>query len=135
MERAGRLIGKLKIPAGSMSPEELAQAAWAPAVGKKIAAHTAATGLIRGTLIVEVEDMIWQRQLTAMLSQIMRRVQEITGTALVEGIAFRPMVPRRMPQRAESVRSTGAASLDEADGISDAIFRSMYKTSRKKASA
>ena len=36
MERAGRLIGKLKIPKEVLEPEALACAAWPVAVGRKI---------------------------------------------------------------------------------------------------
>jgi hypothetical protein len=135
MERTGRLIGKSKIPAGSLTPEELACAAWAPAVGKKIAAHAAAVTLVRGCLTVEVEDNIWQRQLNTLRPQIIRRIQEISGPELVQDIAFRPMIPRRMPQRAETVRSDFELRADDADSIMDPVMRRVYKTSRKKASA
>src|SRR4051812_2279616 len=107
MERAGRLIGKLKIPTGSVSPEELARTVWPFAVGTKIAAHSAAVSLVRSCLIVEVEDAIWQRQLTTMRAQILKCVQDVLGAKAVEEIAFRPMPPRRrMPQRAETARQT-----------------------------
>jgi predicted nucleic acid-binding Zn ribbon protein len=134
MERAGRLIGKLKIPAKTISAEELARAAWPAAVGRKIASRTAAVSLVRGCLLVEVEDNIWQRQLTTMRAQIVGRLREVAGADVVTEVAFRPMVPRRMPQRAETARpSLGAA--DDADRISDPILRHIYKTSRKKATA
>jgi hypothetical protein len=63
---AGRLIGKLNRNRQVMSDEELACAAWALAVGKKIAACTGQKSLVRGRLIVEVQDMVWQRQLNTM---------------------------------------------------------------------
>lgn len=136
MERAGRLIGKLKLPANAVSAEELAKAAWAAAVGKKIAAHSAAFSLVRGCLLVEVEDAVWQRQLTTMRSQIVKRVQEITGTIIVTEVAFRPMIPRRLPQRAETARPQEfKLTADDADSIADPILRRLYKTSRKKATA
>lgn len=104
-------------------------------MGKKIAAHTAAVSLVRTTLIIEVEDAIWQRQLNTMRHQIIKRVQEVTGSTLVDDIAFRPMVPKRMPQRAEVVRPAREFWLDDADRIADSTLRSVYKTSRKKATA
>lgn len=136
MERAGRLIGKLKLTASAVSPEELAKAAWAAAVGKKIAAHSAAVSLVRGCLLVEVEDAVWQRQLTTLRGQIVGRLQEITGPEMVREVAFRPMIPRRMPQRAETARPQDfQLTADDADSIADPILRRLYKTSRKKASA
>jgi len=53
MERAGSLIGKLKLSPEVYDPETRARAAWALAAGKKIAAHTLASALVRGTLVVE----------------------------------------------------------------------------------
>ncbi len=135
MERAGRLLGKLRIPAGCVSPEELARAAWPSAVGKKIAARSNPVSLVRGCLLVEVEDTLWQRQLTTMRSQIVQRMRDVAGTDIVKDIAFRPMMPKRTPQRAEIVRQTIAIGGDDADLIADPIFRSVYIRSRKKASA
>ena len=135
MERAGRLFGKLRIPAGSVSPEELERAAWPSAVGKKIAARSNPVSLVRGCLLVEVEDAVWQRQLTTMRGQIVQRMREVAGTDIVTEIAFRPMVPKRTPQRAEVVRQTFLMSGDDADKIADPILRSVYIRSRKKASA
>jgi hypothetical protein len=135
MERAGRLLGKLKIHANSVSPEELARAAWPSAVGKKIAAHANAVSLVRTCLIIEVEDALWQRQLNTLRGQILKRIQDLVGSALVADIAFRPMTPKRMPERAESSRQTPAHIPDDADRIADPILRSVYKTSRKKANA
>ena len=43
MERAGRLIGKLKLSPGITDPETRARSGWALAAGKKIAANTLAT--------------------------------------------------------------------------------------------
>jgi hypothetical protein len=135
MERAGRLIGKLKINAKSATPEELARAAWPGAVGRNIAAHTAVAALVRTSLIVEVEDALWQRQLNTLRNQIVRRMQDVMGAMVVTEIAFRPMIPKRMPQRAELVRSTYELKPDDADKIADAVLRHIYKTSRKKATA
>ncbi len=58
MERAGRLIGKLKLSSVMAEPETRARAAWKLAAGEKIARHTRPTMLVRGSLIVEVEDYI-----------------------------------------------------------------------------
>ncbi|MCX6637264.1 MAG: DUF721 domain-containing protein [Acidobacteria bacterium] len=128
MERAGRLIGKLKLCA---TPEELARAAWPAAVGKRIAAHSAAVRLDGSCLVVEVEDTVWQGHLMALRSQIVKRMEEVLGSALVGRLAFWPMLPRRMPQREERV----ARRADEADDIADPEMRRLYKVARRKATA
>ena len=133
MERAGRLLGRLKIPKSAATPEELVRTAWPSAVGKVIAAHTAAVALVRDQLIVEVEDAIWQRQLNTLRFQIINRLQEIAGVGTVCDIAFRPMIPRIRPQRAEAAHSTFDLSADDADRIVDPVLRRVYKTSRRRA--
>jgi predicted nucleic acid-binding Zn ribbon protein len=134
MELAGRLISKLNRNRQLMSDEELACAAWALAVGKKIAACTRAKALVRGRLVVEVQDMVWQRQLNAMTGQILKNLAEILGAGFVGDIALRPMsAPRKEPQRAVTARAN--APLDEADGIADPVLRRNYRISRNKATA
>jgi predicted nucleic acid-binding Zn ribbon protein len=135
MERAGALLGKIKLPRNAVTPEDLARAAWRAAVGQKIAAHTAVVALVRARLIVEVSDGLWQRQLNALSGQILSNLQAIVGAGIVEDLDFRPAVaPRRAPQRSETA-SRAARGLDEADGIQDLSLRRVYKISRKKASA
>ena len=136
MERAGRLIGKLNRNRQLMTEEELARAAWAPAVGKKIASYTEAKSLVRGCLLVEVQDMVWQRQLNALSRQILKNLTDVIGPGIVEDISFRPMnAPKRMPQRATTAVREAARPADEADGIADPVLRRNYKISRNKATA
>ena len=138
MERAGRLIGKLNRNRQVMTQEELACAAWAPAVGKKIAAYTQAKSLVRGCLIVEVQDMVWQRQLNSLSGQILKNVIDVLGAGIVADVAFRPVsAPKRMPHKAATAtRESGPArAADEADSIIDPVLRRNYKVSRNKASA
>ena len=142
MERAGRLIGQLNRSRRVMTDEELARAAWPLAVGKKIATYTTAVGLVRSKLIVEVQDMLWQRNLNALRSQILPKIGEIVGKDLVTDLEFRPMIaPRREAQRAETARSDAvakpmnAAVPDDADAIADAGLRRVYRILRKKATA
>ncbi len=104
-------------------------------MGKRIGAHTKAVKLERTTLIVEVEDAIWQRQLATLKRQILRKVYELIGHSIVNDLEFRVMTPRRMPVRAESHAKTTAPLFDEADAIPDPFLRRMYISSRKKASA
>jgi len=136
MERAGRLISKLKIPKEVLEPEALARTAWPVAVGRKIAAHATAARLVRSTLVIECEDSIWQNHLYTLSSQIVRNLQSILGPQVVTNLDFRPMVPRRGPQTAVAVRKEAPPVLskqpDEADSIGDAVFRHLYKQSRKR---
>src|SRR5437899_9542462 len=131
MERAGKLIGKMKLPEVSVSNEMLACAAWPGAVGKKIAAHTRAARMVRTHLIVEVEDAVWQRQLFFLRHEIRKKIEEAIGPQIVEDVEFRVSPPRLGPQRAQ--HSTGAA--DEADAIADPILRRIDKVCRKKGLA
>jgi predicted nucleic acid-binding Zn ribbon protein len=122
MERAGRLIGKLKLNVDD--PELRACAAWKVAAGKKIAEHTRATALVRGKLVVQVEDQIWQRQLNTLSQALLRNLEKALGEALVTDIDFRPMPRRREPQRAE--RAIGRES------VMDPVLDILYRQSRKK---
>jgi hypothetical protein len=122
MERAGRLIGKLKLKMDD--PELRACAAWKVAAGKKIAGHTRATALVRGSLVVLVEDQIWQRQLSTLSRILVRNMEKALGEALVTDIDFRPMPRRIEPQRAE--RAIGRESVE------DPVLDMLYRQSRKK---
>src|SRR5438477_10279360 len=104
LERAGSLIGKLKLSAEMADPETRARAAWTLAAGKKIANHTLASALVRGTLVVEVEDIVWQKQLNTLRHFLLRNLKEALGDDLVTAIDFRPMPKRIKPQRAASAR-------------------------------
>lgn len=123
MERAGRLIPKLKLSPGLADPEIRARAAWTVAAGKKIARHTRATALVRDSLIVEVSDYVWQRQLATMEHFFIRNLAQALGEPLVKKIDFRPMPARRMPQRAESARSSS--------GIEDPVLDLLYREKAK----
>lgn len=123
MQRAASLIRKLNLPAGSDNPENRAKAAWKLAAGAKIERYTLATSLVRGTLIIEVGDMIWQRQLYALRHHLLRNLTEILGEPLVTDLDFRPMLKRRGPQTAEAPR---------ADGIGDPVMSLLYQQSKKR---
>jgi predicted nucleic acid-binding Zn ribbon protein len=122
MERAGRLIGKLKLNVDD--PELRARAAWTVAAGKKIARHTRATALVRGSLVVEVEDQIWQRQLKTLSEALVRNLEMALGEVLVTDIDFRPMPRRIEPQRAERARGS--------EDVEDPVLDMLYRQSRKR---
>lgn len=96
MERAGRLIAQLKSKS-ALSPGEIALAAWAPAVGKRLAQKAKAVGFDSGAIRVEVEDELWRRNLLPLRGQILSNLRKLTGLDLVMEIDFRLAVPRRPP--------------------------------------
>ncbi len=132
MERASKLIRGLRLPGDTISPEELACAAWSAAVGKKIANHTSAVRLVRNRLVVEVEDKTWQRQLFTLSGFILRNLDKHLGPGLVGDLEFRVVPRRREPQRAP--QSTPGL-FDEASGIEDPVLRSIYRAARNRALA
>ncbi|HLK64188.1 MAG TPA: DUF721 domain-containing protein [Bryobacteraceae bacterium] len=132
MERASKLIRSLRLPRDTFSPAEIVCAAWPAAVGKKIASHTRAAHMVRTRLVIEVEDRLWQRQLFALTSHILRNFEKSLGPGLVEDLEFRIVPRRREPQRAE----TSVPDLfDEAESIDDPVLRGIYRSSRNKALA
>jgi hypothetical protein len=137
MERAARLIGNNKLSKKVFSEEDLARAVWPAAVGKAVAAHTSRLTLVRQTLVVEVEDAIWQKQLFTLRGQILDRLRRVTASDVIQDLEFRVALKRRQPQRAET-RESPASDIDngdEADSIQDAVLKKVYRLSRKKATA
>jgi predicted nucleic acid-binding Zn ribbon protein len=132
MERASKLIQSLKLPSETITAEELACAAWPHAVGNKIATHTRAVRMVRGRLVVEVEDGVWQRQLFTLTRQILVNLEKNLGPGIIQDLEFRIVPRRRGPQRAAEAMS---APQDEAANIADPVLRSIYKASRLKAQA
>jgi len=133
MERASKLIRGLKLPGDTISAEELASAVWPQAVGKKVASHTRVAKLVRTRLVVEVEDLTWQRQLLALSSHILRNLEKGLGSGLVDDLEFRIVPRRREPQRAQ--QAMPGLFADEARGIEDPVMRSIYRAARKRAQA
>ena len=132
MERAGRVLAKLKLSSHGITSEQLATAAWPAAVGERIAARCVAAQLVRSRLIVEVPDSTWQRQLWTMRTQVLARLESVLGSRIVDEVEFRVVPPRRQPARAESLQQV---PVDDADSIRDPLMRNLYKEARKKATA
>ncbi|HEY2844900.1 MAG TPA: DUF721 domain-containing protein [Bryobacteraceae bacterium] len=134
-ERAGSLIKKLNLSPEMADPETRARAAWVLAAGKKIGEHTRASALVRGTLVVEVTDIVWQKQLNTLRHFLLKNLKEALGEELVKEIDFRPMrglMPeRRQPQRAESARAAAPGS----DGIQDPVMAMLYRQSKRRGTA
>src|SRR5712691_1112726 len=88
MERAAKSFAKLKLDA-AISREDLARAAWPAAVGRRIAVHASAKSVVRGRLIVEVDDAVWQKQLFHLRVQILAKLRETVDESVVNDIEFR----------------------------------------------
>ncbi len=138
MERAGKALAKLKL-SDAISPDQLAFAAWPAAVGKRIAVHACPKALVRGSLVVEADDAVWQRQLFHLRFDILAKLTEVLGSGIVTDLEFRiaGATPRRPPQSAQS--HSESVSPDDADSIQDPVMRILYKQARarviKKATA
>jgi hypothetical protein len=134
MERAGKSLAKLKF-SDAISPDQLAFAAWPAAVGKRIAVHACPQALVRGTLVVEAEDGIWQKQLFHLRFDILAKLSEVLGSGVVTDLEFRVArgndVPRRPPQSAQS--HSDSLAPDEADSIQDPVMRIVYRQARGRA--
>ena len=127
MQRAGTLFGKISQARQELTTEELAKSAWPAAVGKKIAARTRASGMVRSTLIVEVEDLLWKRNLFLLHGQILRSLEKVIGKGIVGDIRFRVGgLESRQPQREQRIDP-------EAGAIEDPILRRLYVASRKNS--
>jgi len=140
MERAGRIISKLKSARKHFTLEDLTRAAWPAAVGKRLASRTKAVTLDGNRLIVEVEDDLWRRNLAALHGQLLRNFAELLDGSAPKQIEFRIGIPRRPPQREETLgaftlTSPVSRAADDADGISDPVLRRIYINSRRKALA
>ncbi|MDX2153131.1 MAG: DUF721 domain-containing protein [Bryobacteraceae bacterium] len=135
MERAGRLIAKGKLFADCITPEDILRAAWASAVGKKIAVHSRVAGMVRERLIVEVDDAVWQRQLFTLRSHILRRLAEVSGVEFARELELRvaPPLPKRTPPKGPPLPLLDAA--DEAERIANNGLRLLYRKARKRATA
>ena len=69
--------------------EAAALAAWRHVAGEGLRDHAVATRLGEGTLVVEVRDAIWQKQLATMKRQLIFRVNSTLGQPLVKDIELR----------------------------------------------
>jgi predicted nucleic acid-binding Zn ribbon protein len=132
MERVGKALAKLKLSA-AISPDQLAFAAWPAAVGKRIAVHACPKALVRGSLVIETDDAIWQKQLFHLRFDILAKLSEVLGSGIITDLEFRMAgaAPRRPPQSAQS--HSNSVSPDDADSIQDPVMRILYKQSRTRA--
>lgn len=108
---------------------------WPAAVGNAIARHTVRLKVVRSTLVVEMEDAIWQKQLFPLSGQIVARVQKLLGNTEIDHVEFRTGVMKRPMQRQEVPTVSDRAAHDEAEAILDPVLKKVYRNSRKRATA
>jgi predicted nucleic acid-binding Zn ribbon protein len=139
MDQASRIIARWTGASDVISPERIACGAWKRAVGKRIAARTNALKLVRNTLVVEVEDEIWRKNLWGLRYQILRNLEKAVGPEIVHEIELRVMPARREPQRDNGERlilePLGQRPADDADNIADPGLRRIYKAARRRETA
>jgi Dna[CI] antecedent, DciA len=131
MDQASRIIARWTGISDVIDGERIACAAWKRAVGKKVALRTRALKLVRTTLVVEVEDELWRKNLWSLRYQILRNLEKAIGPEIVTQVELRVMPPRLGPMRAQAAAATGAV-IDEAEAIADPGLRRIYKAARKR---
>jgi dsRNA-specific ribonuclease len=131
MDKALRLLAKLKN--SIVKDEDLARAAWRAAIGERLEAHARFRELHYQTLIVEVDDRVWQGQMHALEKQILDKLQRLLGRRLATRIEYRVAAPRRQPGRAEAWEFQLAPQDAEASRITDPGLRRVYLKSKRKA--
>ncbi|MDX6304723.1 MAG: hypothetical protein QOI77_1692 [Blastocatellia bacterium] len=102
-----RLLPKLLNATGA-NPEmaEVAtKIAWTRAAGDGLRRHAIPFRLFRKTLVVSVADIIWQRQMQSMRSELISRINRLLGREVVDDIEF-----RIDPATVEQVRSQNRPS-------------------------
>jgi len=62
---------------------------WEEAVGPSVAAHCRPATLVRGTLVVEVEDPVWATQLRYLSGTIIERFAATAGPGAVDRVEVR----------------------------------------------
>ena len=133
MDPVSRIIAQWPDVSDVISHERIVCGAWKRAVGKKVAQRTRALKLVRTTLVVEVEDEMWKKNLWGLRYQILHNLAKAVGPDIVTDIELRIMPQRFGPQRAESARA--AMTADEADAIADPGLRRIYKAARRRETA
>jgi Dna[CI] antecedent, DciA len=131
MDQASWIIARWAGISDVIDGERIACAAWKRAVGKKVALRTRALKLVRTTLVVEVEDELWRKNLWSLRYQILQNLKKAIGPEIVTDVELRVMPPRLGPRREQG--SEAAASVtDEAEAIIDPGLRRIYKTARSR---
>jgi hypothetical protein len=109
-----RLLPKLMNATGA-NPEmaEIAvKLSWTRAAGDGLRRHAIPFRLFRKTLVVSVADVIWQRQMQSMSTELVSRINRLLGREVVEEIEF-----RIDPATVEQVRANSEPRPDPRDKV------------------
>lgn len=68
--------------------ENLAFAYWDSVVGKEIAVHTEPEKIVKGTVIVRVDNDVWRNELTFYKHEIIQKLNEKIGKRIIQEIKF-----------------------------------------------
>jgi hypothetical protein len=107
-----RLLPKLLNATGA-NPEmaEIAvKLSWTRAAGDGLRRHAIPFRLFRKTLVVSVADIIWQKQMQSMSTELISRINKLLGREVVEDIEF-----RIDPATVEQVRANSQPRQDPRD--------------------
>ena len=85
--------------------EVAAKIAWIRVAGAGLRRHAEPFRLHRKTLVVSVADAVWQRQLHAMSTELIFRINKLLRRPLVEAIEFR-IDPKSLPSQRASIEKT-----------------------------
>lgn len=119
-----------KLARDAVDEESLLLALWPGVVGEKLAARTRPLRLRGRTLIVETVAQDWRKQLAQITGDIVRRLNEAAGKAVLDDVQFlvavrsAPLPPRRA--------GSAAGAQDEAADIADPHLRRLYRISRRR---
>lgn len=68
--------------------ENLAFAFWDNVVGKEIALHTEPEKIVRGTIVVKVDNDVWRNELAFFKHEIIQKLNNKIGKKLIQEIKF-----------------------------------------------
>lgn len=114
--------------------EVVAKIAWTRVAGRGLRRHAMPFRLYRKTLVVSVADAIWQKQLHAMSSELIYRINKLMRRELIETIEFRidpaalshQGTGARKERPIESNEPLTAELVSAADGIGDPELRERF---------
>jgi predicted nucleic acid-binding Zn ribbon protein len=83
-----------RLGGGSVKTQQSVFAAWPEAVGADVRDHATPIALVDGVLTVEVDDARWLTQLKWLGGRVADRLNEASGTELVERLNVRLTSPK-----------------------------------------
>jgi len=93
-------LGRLAASLGAPAPPVLSAVfvGWERVVGPDVAAHARPVTLRDGVLVVDVDQPAWATQLNYLKADLLRQIDEATGSSEVTEVRVRVSLPR--PRRA-----------------------------------